>query len=689
MWVLAGSAVCLWVLAVVLALRNAWNRPQVRIATALRMLALACVALLVFLPTLTSSWREVRRPRLAVLVDASRSMALSHGTGPTRYAQALAGVAAVKARFAPRFDLVVRAFGFAPVEGTLPARPTAGGTDLGRALRETLRAAADDRLRGVFLFSDGRQTEKGDPLLWGRTSPVPLFVRPLGKVDGGEKDLAVSALHVPEQVFRGGRVAVDVQVGSRGFPAEAGRGVAELVVNDEVVDQQGFDLAAPEAMRFEWSPEGDGWCRVALRVPPRPDELTDGNNRAETMVWVEKEPRKVLLLGCRPMEDLAFFRRTLEADPRFRVDVALALGPGRSAELPPGRRLDDYGLVALCGYEPERMAAGLDGEIFRWVTERDGALLLFGNGPGESQALAGGPLGPILPVTAVRKRRDEDGGRRPFVLTGAGRGHPLCTVLGNPQMNEVAWRELPPVRPGVTAPEATADAKVLAHFASLPRPDVAAAYRLFGRGIVLWFNTDELWLWKLQLGSSGDPDDFHEAFCRGLAAWMSDGRRGEGLSIHADRIRYRVGETVFVRLVGASAASTLVLRPRGGEERRLDLQLRAGSVEGRFVVDVAGPWTLALADGGARPREIVAVDTPRELVDPRPDAALLAELARHSRGSVLADGPAALEGLNLDDAPETEVHRARLFWLDEGLLLAAMLLLLCGEWILRRRVNLP
>jgi len=184
-------------------------------------------------------------------------------------------------------------------------------------------------------------------------------------------------------------------------------------------------------------------------------------------------------------------------------------------------------------------------------------------------------------------------------------------------------------------------------------------------------------------------------------------RRGRLL---VDRERYPVGGAVDVRLVlpeaGGRTAKCRVVGP-DGSRTAIPLAAEPGRsdvLRGSFVATREGAWQIAAdlgAAGGEEPlvRRIQAHLPDRELVQPRLDRPLLAELASATGGRpwFLHDAPWSPEtarelAATLPDrsrreyeasAPDPTFKESL-----NGILLAIAAALLCGEWILRRLATL-
>ncbi|HEV3022679.1 MAG TPA: vWA domain-containing protein, partial [Pirellulales bacterium] len=185
-------------------------------------------------------------PSAVFLVDGSRSMALDRPVSrldQTRRTIAEAQRLLLPGR-APRISQFL--FGRETVPVALPNQLQAvdDETRLIESLERLASRLGDDLPRGVFVFSDGRTTERAEPEAvaelaagyerWG----VPIHVVPVGNSDAAG-DVAIRDLVAPRDAPPGSRVGVKVVVGSQGY---AGRR-AEIVVRN-AAEAQAQPLAA-------------------------------------------------------------------------------------------------------------------------------------------------------------------------------------------------------------------------------------------------------------------------------------------------------------------------------------------------------------------------------------------------------------------------------------------------------------
>lgn len=694
--------VSLLLLAGGLSLRN-YMRLEVagKEAPALARLAGIAVLLVVLLaPAWIRQEIERRQPRVEILVDRSASMDGAHRPGSaTRYEVARRLVEGIRERYGDAFEYRVLSFDRRLREGPLPESPDGDGSDLAAALQTALRRE-DPRTRATFLVSDGRSTRGANPALVARSAPRPLHALALGGSEGARPNVSLRAVEAPEEGFRGGAIEIRARVGfDRVAPGV--RIPLELRVGSELLQTTSVAATSGETeVRLTWNPQRGGLERIEVRLLTEKllDDRSRGDDRAETSIRVRDEPIPLLLLGGRPGPDLAFLRRVLEADPRFRVEARQGFGSEKPVELPPPDSdfaLEKVPLVILSGFSAEHYPASLQEQLTRYVTQRRGALFLLSNGPREWRDLFASPLAPHLPFLPPREYQ---GIEKRFVMEASlVDGHPVTRILDHPQANRQAWQRLPPITPGLPL-KLAAGARELLAFPYYPRNLPALATRSVSGGMVLAMNSRESYLWSLLPRAHGDPEEVHERFLARLVAWAADPAREGGETLETSRLRFHPGETVRVLWKG----------PEGGRPERLVLRTlesdpdagpvasgsfgpeQDGEASGELEAPEPGFYRLEASSGESDPVLLAVHASREERLAPDPDPDTLRAIAEASGGSFLALGAEAeLRDLPaLDATPVVRPHTTGVYWLDEAWVLALCLGLFCLEWGLRRRRSL-
>jgi hypothetical protein len=454
--------------------------------TALRLAVVAAVGLMLLHPILVWEDREEAPGQVAVLVDASRSMAIrdvafdesrqggapAPATDGTAAAGPLSRTDAVRVAFLtsgkPYADLgrrcVINPYAFGthtrPIGefGPDPADPRTDITEALSRLAEEAeqRAAANEPaarppaaeapaapapppLAAVILISDGRANRgRGAPEDLARQLAergVPVHTVLVGSAEPSDRvrDVAVRDLRAPARVFMGNRPSVRAVVATVGL---AGRTVdAVLSVDGKEVERrrvapasnqtaQELVFSPPvESLRVERRLDKAGLVRIAVAVEPVEGELTAANNRAETAVRVDEGDVRVLYLDGRIHPENKYVTRVLGDAREIELDRRILIGKGAAEAAPGPADLDAYQVVILGDIPSSALPAPLVARMAERV--QAGSLSVLATG-GLSALGAGGwaetPLAAVLPV-AIRAGDGQVAGPIRFRPTADGLRH--------------------------------------------------------------------------------------------------------------------------------------------------------------------------------------------------------------------------------------------------------------------------
>ncbi|MBK9754233.1 MAG: hypothetical protein IPO88_12135 [Nannocystis sp.] len=593
--------VCLAIAVVeaALALRGAGpGRPALPRRTRLGLFTLRMLGLLALLTVgleLTLARETVRPvgPRVAVLVDASASMALADAErpgakttpridrlrsfwsagAPARAAWREQGLSPGLRSFADRSRPIAETDADelkVPVDG--PA------SDLARALAELAQApdagepglATDDPrpLAAVLVLSDGLFEGTGTSGQPGQ-DPLLLAARALGvpitTVSAGApaiRDVAVAELHAGEFAFVENVTEFSAELIAHGLadtPVDV-----DLRRDGALVASTRVTLAAdgvPVPVRFEVAPDRVGQFVHEIAVRPLPGEATLANNRRAFVVKVLRDKVRVLHVAGRPDWDVRALRTLLGRDPNVELlsyyilrSVEDADRDDPSAELsliafPTDElfkeQLGSFDLVILHNFDAINHQVGVYlGDIASYVQE-GGALVVIGGDMGLATGDYPGVLATTLPVDTRRPTGTLTDSYRP-ALSDAGRRHPITAWLAALPPD---WSTLPAFdsyNPVQLAPHAASIASAVLLTAQGGAPLLAIAEPGKGRSLVLATGAT----WRLGFAADlplVDGARPYDLLWLGAVRWLLRDAAAERLSLETDRPSYLRGQPVTLR----------------------------------------------------------------------------------------------------------------------------------------------
>lgn len=680
-------------------------------------------------------WRrdEVRSERapLALLLDDSASMRVEDeglpGARIERVRALLAGGFA--ATLADRYEL--DAWRFAGALAATPAdgaelRAAGDSTATGDALLAFLVEHRGRAVPDAVLISDGRanagaEVEAAAQRL--RAEGVRVHALLVGRAEEAP-DLALERVQAPDRLLSGdvGLFSLRLRGSGAGLPARTR--VRLLDERGAVLDETAVESPGEEgaALTFAARLEGDGERRLVAEADAAPGETALHNNRVVFTVDVKRVKIRVLYVEGRARWEYTYLQRRLaraeadvtlqcwlaDASPGFAQEHSADSGPLLRLPVDADRLLADYDVVIYGDAEPSRLTPDpLDGARFLDAladfVRRGGGLLLLAGPRHNPRALAGTPLEPMLPVILSGAPGAASAAFHPLPPDPQ-RPHPVVTLEADPALNRELWENATPLqwfqpverlRPGATA--------WLVHdeLGNLHGPWVIAASAFAPEGWIGWIGTDETWRWRFP-GGETYLERFWRAALRQVAATRLRGEQGRA-RLDADPATVEVGDFVRVEARLLDESYQPVLLPElevlvEGRDEPLLLApdpTRPGVFGGRLRVAQPGSVLLQLPhpDGpGAEPlatARFEAILPSREMARTTPDAPALRALAERTGGRfLLLEQADELLG-ELDGRERIErVLASRSEPLDARWILAALLLLAAGEWLLRKSMNL-
>jgi hypothetical protein len=599
-------------------------------------------------------------------------------------------------------------------------RPTGGTTDLGGALRGALEAPQAERLAGIVVLTDGRDTEGRDLQAVAREAmrrAVPVHFIGIGS-PVTPRNLAVVEVFCSDHAIKGLPFEMRAFVRSSGY---AGRS-ADLVLtatdaesgrSEEMLRRQVAlgEAAGRQSLDLRHVPTMTGRLRYTARLEPLEGESRTDDNSAEAEVRVTEEKIRVFLAAGAPSREYRFLAALIGRDPAFDLTARLhsATAEGATPGALPRQReeLLAYDAVVLCDPSP-------DGAPPEWLdivagaVDTEGLGFAFLAGPTYTPELLTDPaldrVRALLPVAVDPTRvRALIGGTGYFTeslpvrLGGGGRGHSITNP--GPGVDVAGfWREAPGLYWILPASKAKPGATVLLLCRDpAARGDVIlAATHSYGLGRVFYCGSPETWRWRRR-GTRGYERFWLQAlrYCAGGRLAALDRRA----RIILERSTYVLGELVGVRAAIRTGQPVdkrmeLVVEGDGRRVGTVEMQPVAGETgayEGMFYPDDFGRFEFVYTEPeGSRtatPFEVRPPDV--ELSDVRMDSETMRELAAKTGGRYLEpDQIVQIPGL-IPDLTRTVVEEGPLepVW-DTPYLLVLLVGLLSAEWLARKRAGM-
>ena len=716
---------------------------------ALRAVVYAVAVMLLLEPAVDLKNVTKVKNRVAVLVDASQSMALDDGADATRWQTAQQAVQSLSLPESMEDDdhvYEVFTFGTTLQETTTDAlqkaKPDEPTTDLSAAL-DRLRARYERvDIGGIVLVTDGTdtaaigdRTRRDEKLDEATRELARSFGAPINTINASDDaelvDVAIRRVLRDDFAFVHNKVSVDVDVRVVGldptsFPVKLLRDGELLQTRDITV----VDGESDYRVTFEYVPRSIGKEIYTIELTEFAGEVLLSNNRTHYLQKVIRDKIRALQVVGRPSWDERFLRRLLKRNPNvdlisffiLRTNENVQLAPTNEMSLIPfptrelfEEELGSFDIVVFQNFNfgPYNMRQYLP-EMADFVRAGGGFAMVGGDLSFGMGGYSGTPIEEILPVKLAPTRADtiDEAKFRPE-LTDAGQRHPITQLAFDPVSNDRIWGSLP-AQHGTNLVMGPAEgATVLAvhpHLGSgrQKMPVIAVAER--GEGRVMALTTDSSWRWGFeQLGSGGTPREY-QMFWNSAIRWLIKDPELKLLRVELPDAGQEPGDPLSVEVrvqradytAAANVSGELVVSLRGIEDiGRKDAKLRSSQkypfttdADGRFTLEIPaedpGVWTAtarAKTEAGELHDEDVMLVLPAslEIRDVLPRSDLLQSLAEATEGNALGADEASSDALRLAPPRTVRVNKREVVQLWDSGWVFGLLVALLGVEWMLRR----
>ena len=603
--------------------------------------------------------------------------------------------------------------------------PAEGETSqLGAGVRSVLADLRGTPPAAIILLSDGITTD-GESLSeaanYARTKGVPLFLVGLG-TDEPLRDVRLTDLLVDDVVFVDDVVNFQATVTADGYAGKTVEVVLRDKASGEELAETTITLPAdgePEKIRLPYRPTEVGKFEYILEVRPLKKEADVQNNIREKTVTVRKEQIRVLLVQAYPSYEFRYLKNMLERDPTIELSIVLQEADLEYATLDPSalrvfpvqrEELFKYDVILFGDVNPALLSASVMQNLYDFVEQKGGGIAFMAGPRYTPLGYRDTPLSVLFPIDLNSARLPDEGAEliNGFVAepTDLGAASPHMQLGDTPEETARLWKNMAPLYWQLETPHLKPAARVLATHPTLLAPD-GKKLPLFmmqyvGAGKVLFHGTDETWRWRFRIGDVLFARYWVQAI-RFLARSKLLGE-DRGAELTVDREEYLRGEPIRLRVrflderlaPAADDGVTVVIEGHGRQSRRLKLQRSSTAravFDGTFTGAGQGKhhvWMAAPTVTGRAPAADFRVLPPLgERERTRLDTAELARAAKISHGKFyrILESDRLLRDLPEGRQIPVETLPPQVVW-NHWAVLSVFMVLLIGEWILRKRKGL-
>jgi uncharacterized membrane protein len=522
---------------------------RVWVIWSLQTLLAAILLVLLWQPAITVAELKPQQNIIAVLVDDSRSMAISED-GVTREAQAVKSLqSGVLAGLNHGFQTRLYRIDDVParIDGLNNLKPTVPSTRIGDSLKQLSEETSDLPIGAVVLLSDGDDNTGGisaDAINALRARHIPVHTVGFGR-ERAAHDVELDDVVVAPRALADSRLAAKITFHQRGYTGakinltvrDISTGQAKVLAARTVTLGPDGNLQT-ETLMFDIG--GAGAKTLQIAAAPLPGEENTANNALTRVVNAGSDPRRILYIEGEPRWEFKFIRQAEEDDRMVQIASMVRTSenkiyrqgisdPKELASGFPSRAEDLFAYQGLIigSVEAGYFTPGQQELIHEFVDRRGGGLLLLG---GQFSLADGGwnatKLTDLFPTTlptqagTFHREADPRNGTTHTTaeLAPAGVDDIITRLVDDPAANAAKWKQLPYLMdyeyPGAPKPGA-------AVLANMITPEGRKLPLLitenFGRGRTAIMATGGSWRWQM---SSPLGDTAHDLFWQQLLRWL-------------------------------------------------------------------------------------------------------------------------------------------------------------------------
>ena len=444
------------------------------------------------------------------------------------------------------------------------AHPTGEYSNIGDGLRDVLRELSGDRISGVVLLSDGRQTgggllrEAGDQ---AKDARIPVHAITFG-TEFPLRDLRIDEVIVDPETSLGDVLRFRLKISNQiSAPLDT---KLTLFEEGQKVNEKALKLNRGEnQVEIATIPETEGTRAFKLVLPAYDDEVDTENNEAVVHVKIVKRTLRVLLVAGNPSREYLYVVPGLLRDPVVDLscflqsaDIDYVQQGNTSIERLP-RSVEEwkkYDVVMLFDVDPNKITTQQVAEMETMVRTGGGLMVIAGRNHG---------LAKLIQVHAVKVREllpvEIDKNALPDYFqtfeapcaaerTPVGRSHAVLRLDRDDRTNEAVWATFPKYYWAHPVMGVKPKSVVLLGRAGdgAGRGDCLMAIHRYYEGAVFYSGLDSIWRWRYP-SESYDYDRFWTNVIRYLGETRLKGTQQQ-VALSTDRNSYAPGEEVKVRL---------------------------------------------------------------------------------------------------------------------------------------------
>lgn len=333
----------------------------------LRAVALFILVLLLMNPFISKLFTDSQNQRVAVYLDNSQSMTIERGDfdGLNSFREIIENFENAKS---DQFEYEYFLF-----DNSVTQSDEITGIGVRTNINHVVEHLQENENQfiGAVLFSDGIVTQGRNPVFSAQNLSIPLFTVPVG--DTTEvRDIAISNVEYSSETYLNTSQTIRTEIQQTGFEGES---VAVQFLKDgELLQTEEIEFStdvSSHLAEFTIEFEEEGFYDLEINIPPKPDELTDQNNRYLFNIEVLDEKTRILSIAYEIHPDVSAIRRFIATDQQNELVSSTYVGEQTYIGTDPLNLDEDPDLIVLHSLPPEGSA------VLNWIESQQTPVIFF------------------------------------------------------------------------------------------------------------------------------------------------------------------------------------------------------------------------------------------------------------------------------------------------------------------------
>lgn len=466
---------------------------------------------------------------IALVVDASRSMAQRDGRPAGRFDRAMN----LLEKISSRQDIKKYIYDQNGLREAGPNMPVeySDNTDLVKIIT----TAVSLKPKAVVLFSDGNHNVAGDPASGIAGGDIPIYTVGIGP-EADNQYPSISRINSPENISPGQKAAIELQLDNVND-----RGRIILSDNRGRILQQTEYSSGKKTIALEAPPTALGLNRYTVNMLSGGDTIDQRN----VAINVKKDRIKILCLSGDPGWDLRFMQQTAADAKNIKIDLYLwknnkweGIGSQERNQQDLGTNLKTVDVVILQDIRESMLERDLEGDIAARVQNGGCGLLIMGLD--WLWAFRSRQLFAIAPIMPSSKSGTTEG------TISLSKYFPASGLFDQPLAEQIAKGivKYPPLSIRGKVKQLATDAVLLASLENKKENIPFWGRRYFGRGRIMQMTASSLWPWKMTAQGMLGDSLVYSALITGSFRWLA-GMDDQNITLSTDRSFYYPNEKVI------------------------------------------------------------------------------------------------------------------------------------------------